>query len=108
MEQLADDVIIIAEGQLVTQGRVVDVLGRGGITVRVRTPNPDVLARRLIDAGALVTGAPPDGLTVSGLSAAEVGHAAFAAGVELHQLTEERPDLEDIFLGLTRGKAALR
>jgi ABC-2 type transport system ATP-binding protein len=108
MEQLADDVIIIAEGRLVAQGRVNEVVGRGSITVRVRTPQPDPLARRLLELGGLVTAAPPDGLMVTGLTGAEVGHAAFAVGVELHQLVEERPDLEEIFLGLTRGKAALR
>jgi ABC-2 type transport system ATP-binding protein len=108
MEQLADDVIIIAEGRLVTQGRVTEVVGRGSITVRVRTPHPDVLARRLLELGGLVTAAPPDGLSVAGLTGQEVGHAAFTVGVELHQLVEERPDLEEIFLGLTRGKAALR
>ena len=37
-----------------------------------------------------------------------VGRAALAAGVELHELTTERPDLERVFLELTAGKAGIR
>jgi len=37
-----------------------------------------------------------------------VGAAALRAGVELHELVAERPDLENVFLGLTQGKAGIR
>ena len=35
------------------------------------------------------------------MSAAEVGAAAFGAGVELHTLTQREIELEDVFLSLT-------
>jgi ABC-2 type transport system ATP-binding protein len=51
---------------------------------------------------------PDGGLLVTGMEPAAVGHAAFSAGVELHELAGERADLEQVFLQLTAGKAAIR
>ena len=42
------------------------------------------------------------------LDAPTVGKAAFKAGVELHELTAEHSDLEEVFLELTSGKAEIR
>jgi ABC-2 type transport system ATP-binding protein len=47
-------------------------------------------------------------LLVSGVDAPTVGAAALRAGVELHELVADRPDLEAVFLELTKGKAAIR
>ena len=33
-----------------------------------------------------------------------VGHVAFTAGVELHELTATRANLEDLFFSLTKGE----
>ena len=41
---------------------------------------------------------------MAGVEAALVGRAALRAGVELHELREERTDLEDVFLALTRDE----
>jgi ABC-2 type transport system ATP-binding protein len=50
-----------------------------------------------------------DGLLhIEGVAAPVVGRAALTAGVELHELVAERPDLEQVFLQLTAGKAAIR
>jgi ABC-2 type transport system ATP-binding protein len=110
MEQLADDVVIIAAGRLIRQGPVGEVLGSmaGGGQVRVRTPQPGVLAAALAAEGVGVTTLPDETLSVTGLDAAKVGHIAFTAGVELHELTGERADLEQVFLQLTAGKAGIR
>ena len=45
------------------------------------------------------------GLVLVDVPAAEVGAAAFAAGLELHQLASRGVELEDVFLGLTGGGA---
>ena len=45
---------------------------------------------------------------MTGVDAPAVGRAALAAGVELHELVAERPDLEQVFLELTHGKAGIR
>jgi ABC-2 type transport system ATP-binding protein len=55
-----------------------------------------------------VTAADGGALVVTGLPAAEVGAAAHAVDVVLHQLRTEQPDLEDVFLQLTQGKATIR
>ncbi|HEY0532758.1 MAG TPA: ABC transporter ATP-binding protein [Actinoplanes sp.] len=109
MQQLADDVVIVAAGKLVRQGPVDDVLGSmGAAQVRVRTPQPDQLTAALGSLGAAVSRQPDGSLLVTGADPAAIGHAAFTASVELHELAGERGDLEQVFLQLTAGKAGIR
>jgi ABC-2 type transport system ATP-binding protein len=109
MQQLADDVVIVAAGQLVRQGPVDEVLGSmGAAQVRVRTPQPDQLTAALDGLHASVVSQADGSLLVTGADAAAIGHAAFAASVELHELAGERGDLEQVFLQLTAGKAGIR
>ncbi len=110
MELLADDVVIIAAGQLVRQGtvaEVVDSMSHAG-RVRVRTPQPEELTKALSFDHVAVTPGADGALFVAGVEAPAVGAAALRAGVELHELVAERPDLEEVFLELTKGKAAIR
>jgi ABC-2 type transport system ATP-binding protein len=108
MELLADDIIIIANGKLITQGPVETIVG--GVAqsgrVRVRTPDTEKLAQAL-PSQAQVT-RENGALLVTGLEAPAVGEAALKAGVVLHELVTERADLEDVFLELTAGKAGIR
>jgi ABC-2 type transport system ATP-binding protein len=104
--QTADDVVIIAAGRSVRQGKVTDLTAAAAQRVRVRTPQADQLVGAL--NGARIEPAGPGLLYVHGLDAAHVGKAAFGAGVELHELTTEQTDLEQIFLDLTTGKEQIR
>ncbi|MFY1633886.1 ABC transporter ATP-binding protein [Solwaraspora sp. WMMB335] len=110
MQLLADDVVIIAAGRLVRHGPVAEVMASmsGAVTVRVRTPHVDRLVPALDKAGATVAPTPDGALLVTGVDAPAVGRAALAEGVELHELSTERPDLERVFLELTGAKAAIR
>ena len=110
MQLLADDVVIVAAGKLVRQGPVDDVLGSlgGGTHVRVRTPQAADLTAALSTLNATVSAQADGSLLVTGAEPAAVGHAAFAASVELHELSAERGDLEQVFLQLTAGKAGIR
>ena len=110
MQLLADDVVIIAAGRLVRQGPVDEVIASMSHTgqVRVRTPQAEQLTTALRAEGATVQQGADGVLLVNGTDAPAVGRAALAAGVELHELTTERPDLERVFLELTSGKAAIR
>jgi len=111
MELLADDVVIIAAGKLIRQGPVGEVLSSMSASahVRVRTPQADALGTALQGIpGATITARPDGSLLVTGVEAPAVGKAALTAGVELHELTPERPDLEGVFLELTAGKAGIR
>ncbi|HSP65044.1 MAG TPA: ATP-binding cassette domain-containing protein [Candidatus Deferrimicrobium sp.] len=100
VEQTVDHVVIIARGRLVHEGTLEQLRGRGATAVVVETPAPDQLSRALA-AMDLAVAPFTGGLTVSGATAAEVGHAAWEAGVELHGLREERSSLESVFLELT-------
>jgi len=110
MQLLADDVVIVAAGKLIRQGPVDQVLGdgSGSVQVRVRTPQAELLTTALAEIAATVTPTTDGALLVHGAEAAAVGHAAFTAGVELHELVVERGDLEQVFLQLTAGKAGIR
>lgn len=99
VEQTVDDVVVISRGRLVRQGTLAE-MDTGPSHVLVRTPSPDAL-RAALD-GVSVETLPTGLLRVPGRTAEEVGHAAFAAGVELHELTPEPSDLEKVFLDLTR------
>ncbi|HEX5596404.1 MAG TPA: ABC transporter ATP-binding protein [Micromonosporaceae bacterium] len=110
MQLLADDVVIIAAGKLVRQGPVDQVIGAMSQVARVRvtTPHADQLAKALEAQSATVERGADGVLLISGVDAPTVGRAALTAGVELHELTAERPDLEGVFLELTAGKAGIR
>jgi ABC-2 type transport system ATP-binding protein len=104
IEQTVDRIVIVGAGRLVRQGSVDELRAGadGGTSVLVRTPEPARLAELLRAGGHPVT---VDGgaLTVTGLSAAEIGHRAFAAGIELHELRPHRSGLEEIYFQLTTG-----
>ena len=109
MQLLADDVVIVAAGKLIRQGPVEEVLGSmGAAQVRVRTPQPAELTTALTELNATVTPQEDGSLLVGGAEVAAVGHAAFTASVELHELVSERGDLEQVFLQLTAGMAGIR
>jgi ABC-2 type transport system ATP-binding protein len=108
MQILADDLVIVAAGRLVTQGSVDSIVNSmaGSTQVRVRTPDPERLVNAL--AGPGVTRGADGALVLTGVDAPTVGETALKVGVVLHELTTERPDLERVFLELTHGKAAIR
>nr|WP_153396072.1 ATP-binding cassette domain-containing protein [Ornithinicoccus halotolerans] len=103
VEQTADDVVIIARGQLVRQGPIEEL--HGPPTVLVRSPQPEELARAVRTAGLEGAPAPdqgPGAFTVEGASLATVGDAARAGGVTVHELRALRTDLERLYFRLTQ------
>jgi ABC-2 type transport system ATP-binding protein len=109
MEQLADDLVIIAAGRLAAQGTVASVIGSMTYLSRtlVRTPELEKLAA-ILGGDVVVTPAGDGGAYVTGADAVAIGDAALRAGVAIHQLVTQLPDLEAAFLELTAGKAAIR
>jgi ABC-2 type transport system ATP-binding protein len=114
MENTADHLIVIGRGRLIADCSMAEFIARSsGRSVRVRTPQPDALARAVTAAGGTaVTGAtagagpedPADGqadLEVRGLTEERVGDLAFASGVRLHHLAASRASLEQAFMELT-------
>ena len=100
VQEVADRVVILNHGRLVTSGSIAE-LTAGTDRVLVRTPTVDVLRTALAEAGATAQPTDADGLEVRGLTAAQVGSVAHRAGVELHELTSQRSDLEELFFALT-------
>jgi ABC-2 type transport system ATP-binding protein len=104
IEQTVDRVVIVGAGRLVREGSIDELRAGadGGRSVLVRSPEAGRLAELLRAGGTAVT-ADDGALTVSGLTAAEIGHRAFTAGVELHELRPHRSGLEEIYFQLTAG-----
>jgi ABC-2 type transport system ATP-binding protein len=99
VRQTADDVVIIAQGRLLCQATLGQL--EGTATVLVRTPTPEPLAAALAAEPLQVApGDAPGTLRVTTTDPAVVGSAAFAAGIELHELRREEDELESIFLML--------
>jgi ABC-2 type transport system ATP-binding protein len=134
METTADRLIVIGRGSLLADCTMEEFIARSsGQTVRVRTPQPDLLAKAVSEAipeattasaatasaatattASAATAKPTattesDGsLTVHGLTAAQVGDLAFDHGVRLHELTVVRASLEAAFMELTADSVEYR
>ncbi|HWD64818.1 MAG TPA: ATP-binding cassette domain-containing protein [Solirubrobacteraceae bacterium] len=106
MAQTAEHLVVIGKGRLIADTTVSEVVAQAslGTTVRVRTPDPEGLRRALARDGVQISGRERDVLAVNGLSSAEVGEAAAAVGVVLHELVAEQASLEQAFMALTGGQ----
>jgi len=98
--QTVDRVLIISHGSLITDAPLAELIAQVHGAVRVRTPQPDELARALASGGLTATRSEGT-FFVEGATTEQVGEAAAAAGVVLHELVLERASLEDVFLELT-------
>jgi ABC-2 type transport system ATP-binding protein len=109
MEHTADHLIVIGRGQLLAECTMEEFIARSsGQTVRVATPQPDLLAKAVAEAGGSAVNGADGALIVSGLVAAQVGDIAFERGVRLHELTVVRASLEAAFMELTADSVEYR
>lgn len=101
MAVLADELVVIGRGTMLANGAVADFISHSGLgTVEVRTPDRAELVPALEAMGA-TTVEEGDSLVVSGATAEQIGDAAHAAGVRVHQLTTRQATLEEAFLEAT-------
>ena len=98
VQHLVDDVVVINDGRLVTRGTIDDLTHHRAL---VRTPDPVALANHLAGTDADVRKTGNDTLVVAGLGLDDIGDAAHAAGIALHELSSDAGSLEDVFLSLT-------
>ncbi len=98
VEHLADDVIVINAGRLVTQGPLAELQQAASL---VRTPDAVRLAVALEQAGATTELRDPDSLVVRDMAIDEIGERSFAHGVALHELSPQAGSLEELFLTWT-------
>jgi len=102
MEYTADHLLVIGRGRLIADCGMAEFIARGsGQAVRVRTPQPDALARAVAIAGGNVSPAADRYLEIRGLTEDQVSDLAFAHGIRLYHLAETRASLEHAFMELT-------
>jgi ABC-2 type transport system ATP-binding protein len=101
MALTADQLVVIGRGRLVAELSMLELAARAPQFVRVRTPEPERLARVLHATGMAVTSDPDGSLSVTGADTESVADTAAAAGIAVHELTPEHSSLEDVFMALT-------
>ena len=99
VEHLADEVVVVNKGRLVTTGALADLQQAG---TSVRTPTPGPLIGILEGAGGTVQVRDDGALLVRGLTISDIGDSACAAGIALHELAAQAGSLEDLFIDWTR------
>ncbi len=99
VDQMVDDVAIIANGRLVTSGPIETL--RGVRSSRVRTSDPTRLAEALRAAGIAVELGDDGMLAAQNDDLVRVGDQALSAGLPIHELSVHRAALEDLYFSLT-------
>jgi ABC-type multidrug transport system ATPase subunit len=99
--EVADRVVVIDRGVLVAQDAVATLIGAGGETVVVRSPDAERLRSVVKRAGGQVLDRGDDAFGVRGLAIEQVGAMAADADVVLHELRRETATLEEAFLSMT-------
>src|SRR5690606_27414359 len=101
VQQTVDDVVMISRGRLVHSSSLADLVQMQRSDVHVVSPDRAGLEALLAAQGWAGRPDAAGGFVIEGVTAAQVGAAAFAARVELHELVSRSYGLEDIFLRLT-------
>jgi ABC-2 type transport system ATP-binding protein len=108
LQDIAAHLVVVGRGRVIADTSVADLLSTisdGRITVRTTAPSA---AAVLADAGATVTAASADTLTVSGLAAEAVVALLSKRGLPFWEVSAHRATLEQAYLELTRDEAELR
>jgi ABC-2 type transport system ATP-binding protein len=108
VQVIADDIVMIGHGRIVSEGSKEELLKGAGTVVRAR--DSETLERALRDSG-LVTTRTHDGALHTDADPTVVGLVAREAGLALSELRTADDGLEEMFLALTastqrEGKAA--
>ena len=98
IEVIADDIVMIGNGRIVSQGTKIELLHAAGTVVRAADPR--LLQDALGELGIATTSS-GDGALHTDADPALVGKVALEAGVALTELRAEDAGLEDMFLELT-------
>jgi ABC-2 type transport system ATP-binding protein len=103
MAQTAEHLIVIGRGRLIADLSVAEFLQQASKNlVRVRSPRATELRDAITGPGVTVTVTDDGALEVAGLTAEQVGDAAAAHGLALHELTPVVASLEEAFMDVTR------
>ena len=97
VQQTVDDVVIIAKGKKVKECTLQELIEDTRPVVHVVTPTPEKF--NSFNGGQVQLAG--DRVAIYDSSLAKVGNFAFTNNIELHELSEELLDLEQVFLELT-------
>jgi ABC-2 type transport system ATP-binding protein len=100
MSQMADNIIVIGKGKLISSSSVNQLLAKGPAAVFVRASNLSSLEKELKQAGYSYTKS-HHGLSVAADKTDDIGILAHQAKITLLELTRREASLEDAFLELT-------
>jgi ABC-2 type transport system ATP-binding protein len=102
VEQICDEVAILSKGSIVAQGNIAALLGKGNVTVKARVPSPEEAAAVLrAQPGVIEAEANGAYVLVKGIPSEAVIVCLVSNGMVPNEVTIGRPDLEELFLGLT-------
>jgi ABC-2 type transport system ATP-binding protein len=102
MAVTAEHLIVIGRGELIADMNTSDFLRRASKkAVRVRSPQATTLRDLLAGPDVDVVAREPGVLEITGLTAEQVGEAAAANTIVLHELTPQHATLEEAFMELT-------
>jgi ABC-2 type transport system ATP-binding protein len=110
MELTAERLIVVGRGRLIADTTVADFVRQAsmGAPVRVRAPESPRLCDALVRLGAKIEDREADVLIVRGLTAEQIGDAARAADIAVHELVPQQVSLEDAFMRITRDSVEYR
>lgn len=101
VDQTADRVLMIGNGQIVADGPLRELVSSQQSVAR--GPDTARLAQVLQEAGIGVQPT-PDGAVLANATPERVSDVAFTAGVRIHNITEHQQSLEEIFFRLAGGQ----
>jgi ABC-2 type transport system ATP-binding protein len=101
MAQLADRVVIIHRGRLISHTSLGEILARAEGGVRVRSPQAEQFRTALSSAGVASTETAPGTLAIKDTPIERIGELAAQNQIVLHELSPESASLEEVFLELT-------
>jgi ABC-2 type transport system ATP-binding protein len=103
MALTAEHLIVVGRGRLIADTSVDEFVRKASKqVVLVRSPDATRLAETLASPSVTVEPTDDGALEVGGLTAAQIGDAAAAQGIALHELTPHQASLEDAFMDMTR------
>jgi len=101
MALMADDIIVIGKGKLITQGTVEDIISKStSAGVFVRSSSKTKL-EQLLKKAKMSFAAAENGFKVTGVSTDKLGKALFDAKLPVYELSQQNASLEEAFLEIT-------
>jgi ABC-2 type transport system ATP-binding protein len=95
--QVAEELIVIRDGKLLSQSTLSEFTAGGQVPMRVRVAAPERLVAALEGRGGTIE-RDGDGLLVRGLAGEQIGELALELGVAVHELAPQHSSLEARFL----------